>query len=108
MRNKYIGKWRIVEVEMWDKDFIDLAPPGQITIRKGGLGSFKFGAVRLDMDCRIEKPGDDERLEFSLEGSDEGDPVSGRGWALVQGSEMTGRIYFHLGDDSGFKATKSQ
>ena len=108
MRKKYIGKWRITEMEMWDKDFIDLIAPGEITIGKGGLGSFKFGAVQVDMDCRVKKPGDDERLEFSFEGSDECDPVSGRGWALVEGSEMTGRIYFHLGDDSGFKATRSQ
>ncbi len=107
MRKKYIGKWRIMEMDMWDEEFIDLIAPGEITIGKDGLGSFNFGAVQVDMDCRIVKAGDAERLEFSFEGSDEGDPVSGRGWALVQGSEMTGRIYFHLGDDSGFKATRS-
>jgi len=40
----------------------------------------------------------------STEGNDECDPVSGRGWALVDGEEMTGHIFFHLGENSEFKA----
>jgi hypothetical protein len=34
------------------------------------------------MDCRIEKVGDHERIEFSFVGHDERDEVVGRGWAL--------------------------
>lgn len=49
-----------------------------------------------------------ERLDFTFEGSDEGDPCSGRGWLEINGSEMNGRIGFHFGDESGFKAVKAK
>lgn len=101
-----VGKWRITEMEQWDKDYIDLVAPGLITIERDGGGSLKFGAIHADIDCRVEDNGGSDRLEFSFEGEDEGDPVCGRGWATVQGREMTGRIYFHMGDESGFGASK--
>lgn len=106
MKKEYIGKWRIEEMELWDRDFIDLTAPGQIIVEGSGIGSIRFGAFKGGLDCRVEKIGENERLEFSFEGSDEGDQVSGRGWAFVEEEKMTGRIYFHLGDDSGFKAKK--
>lgn len=106
---RFVGKWRITEMEQWDKDYIDLVAPGYITIERDGGGSLKFGAIDADIDCRVrleDSSGGSDRLEFSLEGEDEGDPVCGRGWAKVQGREMTGRIYFHMGDESGFCASK--
>ncbi|MEV6632192.1 hypothetical protein AB0M54_15715 [Actinoplanes sp. NPDC051470] len=46
-------------------------------------------------------------VEFSWEGVDEGDEVSGRGWAaLTETGEVEGRIFFHNGDDSGFRAVR--
>jgi len=106
MPNKYIGKWRITEMEQWDKDFIDLVVPGHIALKKNRLGSFQFGAVAGEIDYRIERIGDLERLEFTWEGQDDNDPACGRGWAVVDGKELHGRLYFHLGDESWFKATK--
>jgi hypothetical protein len=52
--------------------------------------------------------GDKLRVEFSFQGFDEGDPISGRGRATVSGNEMTGRIYFHQGDESGFTAIRDR
>ena len=44
-------------------------------------------------------------IEFSWDGNDEGDPASGRGWATLRpGASLEGRIYFHMGDDSSFRA----
>ena len=108
MKKTYIGKWRIEDMELWDRDFIDLIAPGHLMVKKDGMGSLQFGAVEAQLDCRAEVVGGVERLDFSFEGGDEGDPVSGRGWAQVDGdgATMKGRIYFHLGDDSGFTATK--
>ena len=105
--NPYFGKWRIIEMEMWDQDFIDLVTEGHFTFDKDELGSFQFGAVQGQIDYRIEKIGRAERLEFSWEGSDENDPASGRGWVILEGDLINGKIYFHLGDSSGFKAKKS-
>lgn len=93
-------------MELWDRDFIDLVAPGQIIVKGSGIGSIRFGAFQGGLDCRVEKIGENERLEFSFEGSDEGDQVSERGWAFVEKEKMTGRIFFHLGDDSGFTAKK--
>jgi hypothetical protein len=104
--DKYIGKWRIFHMDQWEKDYIDMEVPGYITIQKDGIGHFQFGLVTGEMDCRVVKHNGDERLEFSWDGSDEGDEISGRGWAGVDNKEMKGWIYIHLGDDSGFKAKK--
>jgi hypothetical protein len=39
--------------------------------------------------------------------SDEGDDVSGRGWAALNSDgTLEGHIYFHLGDDSAFRAER--
>lgn len=47
------------------------------------------------------------KVEFTWEGDDEGDARSGRGWAsLSDGGSLTGWIFFHLGDDSGFLAVR--
>jgi hypothetical protein len=100
---KYIGKWRIIEMEMWDQDYVDLIIPGYFSFDKDDLGDFQFGVVKGQIDYRIEKIGDVERLEFSWEGADENDPASGRGWAVINGDHLEGRFYFHLGDNSWFK-----
>ncbi len=47
-----------------------------------------------------------ERLEFSFEGEDEGDPICRRAWSQVTDRAMSGRVYFHMGDNSGFTASK--
>ena len=103
---EYIGTWRITEMDQWDMDYIDMESPSRIVIDKKGQGEIHFGAVDVEIDCRLELHGGGARLGFSFEGNDEGDPVSGRGWALADGEEMTGHLFFHLGDDSGFKAKR--
>ena len=108
MSNQYVGTWRIVEMEQWDKAYIDLVVPGYITFRENNLGEFQFGAVHGDLDYRIAPSHDAERLEFSWEGENEMDPVSGRGWAIIKDGQLQGRMYFHEGDDSGFVAEKER
>lgn len=104
----YVGKWRITHMDEWDQDFVDLVVPGHIRIRRDGSGSFQFGAVQGEMDCRLEKSADNTILGFSWDGSDECDQASGRGWITVNGKRMEGRIFFHLGDDSNFTAEKTR
>jgi hypothetical protein len=106
MKNLFLGKWRITEMEQWDQEYIDLVVPGYFEFRKNNIGEFQFGIVEGDIDYRIEKVGDDKRLDFSWEGQEEYESLSGRGWATVEKNELIGRIFFHLGDDSWFKATR--
>jgi len=103
---KYIGKWRIIGMEMWDQDYIDLTIPGYFSFDGDDLGDFQFGSVKGQIDYSIEKIGAVERLEFSWEGQSENDPASGRGWAVINGDYLEGRIYIFLSDDSWFKAKK--
>jgi hypothetical protein len=46
-------------------------------------------------------------MDFAFEGFDEGDEISGSGWAELNGRKLTGRIAFDLGDESGFVAEKA-
>jgi len=38
--NRFIGKWRITEMEQWDQDYIDLEEPGYFRFHKDGLDEF--------------------------------------------------------------------
>ena len=101
---RFLGRWRISEMELWDADFIDLEVPGHLTFADEQAGEFQFGLVKAWMDCRYEKGR--ARIEFSWEGADDVDDACGRGWAELDGDHLRGRIFIHRGDDSGFVATK--
>ncbi len=81
--------------------------PGHFTFGRDGTGRFRFGLVQGEMDCRMEIASGKARIEFSWEGNDELDPVCGRGWAWIEQEELRGRIFFHMGDDSAFRAVRS-
>ncbi len=102
--NPFLGRWRIVEMEQWDREYIDLVVPGYIQFEKSNLGSFQFGTVQGGLDCRLETIEGRVRIEFSWEGMNDNDPGSGRGWAELRDPGLYGRLYIHCGDDSWFKA----
>jgi hypothetical protein len=100
------GRWRIVEMDLWDRDAIDLIGRGFIEFFDDGTGQFAFIVVDAYLHCH-DVDEDPPRLEFTWEGSDEGDAVSGRGWAELDADRsLRGHIYFHNGDDSGFRAVR--
>lgn len=108
MKNEYLGRWRIVQMEKWDQDFVDLVVPGYIQFEENDSGEFQFGAVFGSMECPIKPSDKSERLEFSWDGEDDVDPLNGRGWASVnEDGQLVGRLYFHDGDDSGFIAERN-
>ena len=101
------GRWRIVEMELWDIDAIELLGPAFMDFDADGQGSFRFIAVVGWMDTRSADHPGPCGVEFSWEGEDECDKASGRGWAAVsEDGALRGRISFHLGDDSGFRAIR--
>ncbi len=97
MRHDMIGKWRLIKMEQWDQDFIELGVPGSIAFRKGGQGEMRFGAVCLNLDW---VRGGDGKAEFSFEVFDQMDEVSGRGLAEIVTDRLTGSIRFYRGDES--------
>lgn len=95
----------MVEMSGLDRDAIDLIEPGFIEFTVDGTGQFGIIAVRGWLDCRPSEREGRPGVEFSWEGFDECDPASGRGWAaLVDDETVEGHLFFHLGDDSRFRA----
>lgn len=102
---RIVGSWRIVEMDLWDREAIDLVGSATIAFSADGTGRFRFIAVEGYLDGRYIEGGDGPRAEFTWEGNDEGDRASGRGWAeLARDGSLRGHIFFHAGDDSGFRA----
>ncbi len=101
------GTWRIVEMDLWDREDIDLIGPGFIEFSKDRAGQFRFIAVEGWMDCHPRQHDGRPCVEFTWDGNDEGDHVHGRGWAeLEDDGSLSGHFYFHLGDDSGFRGVR--
>ena len=74
------GKWRIVETELWGADHLDLVAPAYIVFDGKGRGEFAFGALTATLEAAFTPSGAD----FDWHGFDEGDEVSGDGWAELQ------------------------
>lgn len=107
LKNPFKGYWRITWMDLWEQDFIDEEVEGYFEFASNNIGSFQFGYVQGQIDYR---PGIREGrpcVEFTWDGSDELQPVQGRGWATLDGDEIAGMIFFHLGDESEFKAKKT-
>ena len=104
---KVVGRWRITEMDNWDQEAVDLVEPVLIEFDEDGLGELGFIAVTGELDCRDANRDGRPGVEFSWQGSDEGDDVSGRGWAALNpDGTLEGHLYFHLGDDSAFRAER--
>lgn len=105
VKKKFVGYWRITVLVGFAAEYLDLCGPAMIIISPGGIGQMNFGAVEIELDCKMDDL-NDMVLRFSFEGADEGDPISGRGYCLDRNDEMTGRILRHCGDEMEFKAQR--
>jgi hypothetical protein len=72
-----VGRWRIVEADIWDRDHLDLCGPATITITDHGRGEIAFGALQAGLDIEYSR----SSVGFTWEGFDEMDEVSGDGSA---------------------------
>lgn len=98
-----IGKWRLVEADLWDRDFLDLVEPAHITFDGNGHGEFAFGCVNAGLDCQYAL----RTIFFTWQGFDEMDEVSGDGSAdLDDDGTLEVEIRFHLGDEAILRAQK--
>jgi hypothetical protein len=93
-------------MELWDRADLDLLGPPHMTLDSHGHGAMRFLAIEADIDYRATERDGPPAVEFSFDGNDEGDHISGRGWAVLAASMLRGRIFLHDGDDSAFTATR--
>jgi hypothetical protein len=99
----FAGRWRIVEMDTWDSNFLDLVEEAHITFEGASEGEIVFGALKGFLDVRYGSRDGSASAEFSWQGHDEGDEVCGRGWAAIgTAGDLVGHVYIHQGDDSGF------
>ena len=98
------GKWRIVEADLWDRDYLDLVEPASITIRADGHGEIAFGAMQASLDLEYSQ----STVFFTWAGFDEMDDVSGSGSAeLLDDGSIEIEFAYHLGDEAVLKARRT-
>ena len=104
--NPFLGRWLIEHMDQWEveEESEELQP--FIEFEHSDTGQFQFACVHGEVDCRVTERDGQPAIEFTWDGNDETEHVFGRGWAVVAGNELSGMIFFHLGDESGFTATK--
>jgi hypothetical protein len=98
-----IGRWRIVEADIFDRDHLDLCGPAIMTITVHGHGEIAFGALQAGLDIEYEKAS----IDFTWQGFDEMDEVSGDGSAeLFEGGFIEIDFAYHNGDEAVLKAKR--
>lgn len=99
-----IGRWRIVEADLWDGDYLDLVEPAYTTFKKNGRGEFAFGAVNATMELEYSH----RVVFFTWIGFDEGDEMTGSGSAeLDDDGTVEIELSFDDGDDAVLKARRA-
>ena len=97
----FVGKWQIVESGTWPRDHLDLCGPAYLRIDADGTGEMAFGALVATVDGGFTSSG----VDFDWDGADEGDQVTGTGWAdLRDDGFLEGEIAYDNGDDTSFIA----
>ena len=97
-----VGKWRITSMSTWDSDYIDLIEPGVISFATHEMGEMAFGGVTAALDGAFNAAKSDVSFQFT--GSDEGDKISGKGWAkLEEPNKIRGKTKFHNGRRYDFR-----
>jgi hypothetical protein len=100
-----LGKWRIIEADTWDCDYLDLVQLAYIVFGKNGRGEFAFGAIEAASELEYAP----RIVFFNWTGVDEGDEVSGSGSAELTEDDDTILVIelsFHNGDDAVLKARR--
>ncbi|OKH87122.1 hypothetical protein [Thalassospira sp. TSL5-1] len=98
---RLIGRWRIVEADLWDRDYLDLVEPAAITIGPDGHGEIAFGAMQAILDLGYST----SFVSFTWRGYDEMDDVSGDGDAeLLEDGSLEIIFTYHNGDEAVLKA----
>ena len=50
-----VGRWRIVQADIWDRAYLNLSGPAMITITDDGRGEIAFGALQAGLDIEYSR-----------------------------------------------------
>ena len=100
---RIVGRWRIVEADLWDRDYLDLVVPAAMTIGADGHGEIAYGAMQASLELEYSR----SMVVFTWAGFDEMDQVSGTGSAeLNHDGTIEIAFAYHLGDEAVLKAER--
>src|ERR1700734_4441546 len=100
---KPVGRWRIVQADIWEPDHLDLCRPAMMTITGHGRGEIAFGALQAGLDIEYSR----SSVGFTWEGFDEMDEVSGDGSAeMLDDGSIEIEFAYHNGDEAVLKAKR--
>ncbi len=92
-----IGRWRITQADLWDRDHLDLVEPAMIIIHEDGHGEIAFGEMQAGLDLEYGR----SMVFFTWAGFEEMDEVSGSGSAeLMENGSLEIEFAYHLGDEA--------
>ena len=98
-----IGRWRIVEADLWDRGYLNLGGPATITIGADNNGEIAFGALQAGLDLSYSP----SMVFFTSAGCDEMDEVTGDGSAeLLDDGSIEITFAYHNGDEAILKAKR--
>lgn len=104
MNCRLVGRWRIVEADLWDRNYLDLVEPAMLFIDDNGHGEIAFGAMQAGLDLEYGH----SIVFFTWAGFDEMDEVSGAGSAeLLDDGTLEIEFTYHLGDEATLKAERT-
>ena len=104
MSCKLVGRWPIVEADIWDRQYLDLCGPATIVIRVNGRGEIAFGALQVGLDIEYSRAS----VGFTWEGFDEMDEVSGDGSdELLDDGSIEIEFAYRNGDEAVLKAKRN-
>jgi hypothetical protein len=99
-----IGRWRIVEADIWERDYLDLVEPAMMIVGADGHGEIAFGAMQAGLDLVYGH----SDVAFTWAGFDEMDEVSGSGSAaLLEDGKLEVEFDYDLGDEAILRAERA-
>ena len=99
-----IGRWRIVEADLWDRGHLDLGQPAMLVIHDDGHGEIAFGALNARLDLEYGR----SIVFFTWAGFDEMDEFNGSGSAeLLDDGSLEIEFAYHHGDEATLKAERA-
>jgi len=97
---RLIGRWRIVEADLWDRAHLDLCGPAALTITAQD-GEIAFGALEAVLEVEYAR----DSIGFRWAGCEEGDEVEGEGTAeLLADGTLEIAFEYRNGDEAVLKA----
>ena len=99
---RLIGRWWIVEADIWDRAYLNLSGPATLTITAKG-GEIAFGALEAGLEVEYAR----DSIGFRWAGCDQGDEVEGEATAeLLDDGTIEIEFAYNNGDEAILKARR--